>query len=333
MTEAVLVVGFGGPERPGDVLPFLQQVTRGRNVPAARLDAVAQHYLARGGVSPINGQTRALAAAVEADLAAHGRGLPVFWGNRNWHPFLAETLAEARDRGVRRMAAFLTSAFSSYSGCRRYLEDIARARRQVGPAAPEVQVLRRYFDHPGFVEPFVDGTREALATLPRGSALVFVAHSVPVPMAAASGPQGGAYERQLRAVAEVVAERAAGGLADGWRLAFCSRSGPPTQAWLAPDVNDALKEVAGEGAAGVAVVPLGFTSDHMEVVHDLDTEAAGTARDLGLAWARVSTPGTDRRFVAVVRELLDELDGAPARALTALGPWHRECPAHCCSLG
>lgn len=330
MIDAVLVVGFGGPERPEDVLPFLRQVTRGRNVPQSRLDEVAEHYLARGGVSPINAQTRALAAAVEADLAGHGRPLPVFWGNRNWHPFLADTLAEARDRGVRRMAAFLTSAFSSYSGCRRYLEEIDLAREQTGAGVPEVQVLRRYFDHPGFVEPFVDGTRRALAELPAGSATIFVAHSVPVPMAAASGPEGGAYEAQLRAVAAVVAERVP---TPSWRLAFCSRSGPPTQPWLGPDINDALGELAREGWPGVAVAPLGFTSDHMEVVHDLDTEAAGTARDLGLTWARVPTPGTDPRFVAVVRELLDELDGAPARALSPLGPWHRECPAHCCRLG
>ncbi|MDW5328183.1 ferrochelatase [Plantactinospora sp. KLBMP9567] len=333
--DAVVLISFGGPERPEDVLPFLANVTRGRNVPPDRLAEVAEHYQHFGGVSPINQQCRDLLAAIRADFAAHGLDLPVYWGNRNWHPMLADTVAQLRDDGVTSALGFVTSAYGGYSSCRQYLEDIATARAAVGPDAPRIEKLRQYWDHPGFVEPHADALANALATLDparrESTRLVFTAHSIPVSMAASAGPQGGRYEAQLRETAALVAERAAPGLP--YDLVWQSRSGPPQVPWLEPDVNDHLRALAADGVSSVVVSPVGFVSDHLEVVWDLDTEAAATAKQLGLDFVRAGTPGTDPRFVAMVRELVTErlnpADTAARRRLGTLPAWDT-CPAGCC---
>jgi len=321
--DAVLLLSFGGPEGPADVMPFLENVVRGRGVPRERLLEVAEHYHHFGGVSPINGQNRALLAAIRADFAAHGLDLPVYWGNRNWVPYVGDTLQQMKADGVRRALAFATSAYASYSGCRQYLDDIVGARAQVGEGAPVVDKLRHYFDHPGFVAPHTDAVRAALATLaPERRAttrLVFTAHSIPVTMNAAAGPDGDLYRAQLLAVAALVATSAAPDLP--WDLVWQSRSGPPHLPWLEPDINDHLLALAGEGVTDVAVSPIGFVSDHLEVVWDLDNEAADTARKLDLGYARAATPGADPRFVTMVRELvMERLDSAaPVRELSRLG--------------
>ena len=283
--DAFLLVSFGGPESPGEVMPFLENVTRGRGIPPERLASVAEHYYAVGGVSPINQQCRDLLTAVRADFSASGLSLPVYWGNRNWTPYLTDTVRAMADDGVRRAIAFVTSAYSSYSSCRQYLDDIERARAAVGPGAPRIDKIRHFFDHPGFIEPFAASTRAALATLPpsvRDDAhLVFTAHSVPVAMAEASGPGGGhRYVAELTEAARLIAERA-GGDAHPHTLAYQSRSGPPSQPWLEPDVCDHLAELAKSGTQAVVVIPVGFVSDHMEVRHDLDVEAAQSRRVTG----------------------------------------------------
>jgi ferrochelatase len=332
--DALLLLSFGGPEGPDDVLPFLENVTRGRGVPPERLAEVAEHYHHFGGVSPINAQNRELLAAVRAELAAHGVDLPVYWGNRNWDPFLADTMRQMRADGVTRALGFATSAYSSYSGCRQYHEDIERARAEVGAGAPEVDKVRHYFNHPGFVEPHVDAVRAALASLPAerrtGARLVFTAHSIPVTMDNASGPEGGLYSAQLRESARLVAEAAAPGL--DWDLVWQSRSGPPQVPWLEPDVNDHLEALAADGVTDVVVSPVGFVSDHLEVVWDLDNEARDTAARLGLGFARAATPGTDPRFVTMVRELVTERlePGCPRRSLGAMPASHDRCPVGCC---
>jgi ferrochelatase len=333
--DAFLLVSFGGPEGPDDVMPFLENVTRGRGVPPERLAGVAEHYYAFGGVSPINQQCRDLLAAVRADLAAGGLSLPIYWGNRNWTPYLADTVRAMAADGVRRAVAFVTSAYSSYSGCRQYLDDIERARAAVGPGAPGIDKIRRYFNHPGFIEPFAGSAADALATLPadlRDDAhLVFTAHSVPVAMAEASGPGGGwRYVAELTEAARLIAERTCGGR-HPWTLAYQSRSGPPSQAWLEPDVRDHIGELAKSGVRSVVVIPVGFVSDHMEVRHDLDIEAAQTAESLGLAFARAATPGAHPRFASMITELVRErLTGVPGAALGRLGVPDQDCPADCC---
>ncbi|MCL6537152.1 MAG: ferrochelatase [Acidothermus sp.] len=331
--DALLLVSFGGPEGPDDVMPFLRDVTAGRGVPEERLAEVAEHYFHFGGVSPINAQNRELMAAIRADFTAHGLNLPVYWGNRHWKPRLDDVLAAMRDDGITHAWAFLTSAYSSFSSCRQYLDAIERARRRVGPAAPRIDRLRLYFNHPGFIEPFRDATRAALELIPvadRGAvAVVYVAHSIPVAMNVASGPNGGAYRRQVEEAARLVHE----GLPHPMRVAYCSRSGSPSTPWLEPDVAVVLQELASKGTRGVVVVPIGFVSDHMEVRYDLDTEAAELAAASGLAFARAATPGTDPRFVAMVRELVGERMGTVRpRALGSMGPAHDVCPAHCCRL-
>ena len=333
--DAVLLLSFGGPEGPDDVLPFLENVVRGRGVPRERLLAVAEHYQHFAGVSPINEQNRQLLAAVRADFAAHGLGLPVYWGNRNWSPYVEDTVAGMRDDGVRRALVFVTSAYTSFSGCRQYQDDLRRASAAVGAGAPELDKIRHYFNHPGFVEPNVGAVRAALGTLPadlRAEArLVFTAHSIPVRMAETSGPGGQLYSAQLGEAARLVAE-AVRGPGAGFDLVWQSRSGPPQVPWLEPDVNDHLRAVAGAGTRAVVVAPIGFVSDHVEVRWDLDEEAAQTAATLDLAYARAATVGTDPRFVAMVRELVVErLDPtAPRRALGSMGPSHDRCPLDCC---
>lgn len=334
MYDAFLLLSFGGPEGPDDVTPFLENVTRGRNVPPERLAEVAEHYRHFGGVSPINGHNRALLEALRAEFARVGIGLPLYWGNRNWHPMLADTLREMRDAGVRRAIAFVTSGFGSYSACRQYLDDIVTARVEVGAGAPVVDKIRHYHDHPGYVHPLADGVRAALATLPAGGniRLVFTAHSVPLAMAASAGPDGHRYTAQLAETARLVAERAAPGIP--YDLVWQSRSGPPRVPWLEPDVNDHLERLAENGVTAVVVSPIGFSSDHLEVVWDLDNEAAGTAKRLGMAFARAATPGLDPRFVGMVRGLVTErLDPDALRQRLGTVPVWDECPIGCCQAG
>ncbi|HLQ52900.1 MAG TPA: ferrochelatase [Streptosporangiaceae bacterium] len=350
--DAFLLVSFGGPEAPEDVIPFLQNVTRGRGVPRERLEQVAEHYYRFGGASPINQQCRDLIAAIEKDFAASGMALPVYWGNRNWDPYLADTVLAMTAAGVRRAIAFVTSAYSSYSSCRQYLDDIELARARAGAGAPRIDKIRQYFNHPGFIEPLADATRRAIESLRPSvrddAELVFTAHSIPAAMAAASGPGGcGAYPAQLAEAARLVAERAGPGSASPgsastgsastgrrWHLAYQSRSGPPSQPWLGPDVSDCLAERSRAGAQAVVLVPVGFVSDHMEVRYDLDVEAAETARRLGLDFARADTPGTDPAFIAMITELVRERqDGPPGEALGRLGPPHDICLNGCCGAG
>ena len=326
--DAFLLLSFGGPEGPADVMPFLRNVTRGRGVPDSRLAAVAEHYRHFGGVSPINAQNRALLTAVEKDFTENGIALPVYWGNRNWHPFLAETVRQMRDDGMRRALVLTTSATSSYSSCRQYRENMAGAQAEV-EGAPELVKLRHYFDHPGFIAANADGLRAALADRP-DARLVFTAHSIPVRMDEASGPAGGLYTRQQRETARLVAEAVRGPGAE-FDLVWQSRSGPAQVPWLEPDTNDHLRALAARGVRSVVVCPTGFVSDHMEVVWDLDTEARQTAAKLGLDFARAATAGTHPAFVAMIRELVqEEIAGAPRAALGTLGSCGLDCPPGCC---
>jgi ferrochelatase len=324
--DALLIVSFGGPEGPDDVVPFLENVTRGRPIPRERLQVVGEHYLRFGGVSPLNARCRALIDAVRADFDAHGVALPIYWGNRNWHPFLHDTIAQMRDDGVARALAFITSPYSSYSSCRQYLGDIEAARAHVGAGAPSVQRLRHYFDHPGFIEPLARNVAAALADAGEHAALLYSAHSIPVAMA-----QQCDYELQLREVARLVTERAAPGRP--WTLAWQSRSGPPTVPWLEPDLATAIDDAAAGGAQTVVVVPIGFIADHMEVVYDLDVQAAEHAERHGLRFVRAATVGVAPEFVSMIRELVAEAADptAPCRALSRLGE-RRYCGDGCCVL-
>jgi ferrochelatase len=334
--DAFLLVSFGGPEGRADVLPFLRNVTAGRQVPASRLADVAEHYYLFDGISPINSQCRQLLAAIEKDFTASGIDLPVYWGNRNWQPYLADTIQAMADAGLRRAIAFVTSGYSSLSSCRQYLDDIDRARGQVGPQAPQIDKIPPYYRRPAFVAAFASAAASALATLPasvRADAdLVFTAHSVPESMAAASGPAGQAYPAQLAEVAGLVAARLG---RTSWQLAYSSRSGPPAQPWLGPDVSDALAELARSGSAGVVLVPIGFVSDHMEVIFDLDVQARQTADRLGLPIVRAATPGTDAGFVAMISDLVRDMQAAgPGPAANAGGAGaHYFCRENCCGAG
>lgn len=325
--DALLLVSFGGPEGPADVMPFLERVTRGRGVPRSRLEEVAAHYHHFGGRSPINERCRELVEALRVELGTHGIDMPVYWGNRFWDPLLPSVLKRMADDGIRRALAFVTSAYGSYSGCRAYLEDIETARREVGPGAPAVDKLRVFFDHPGFVAAVSDRVREAMARLgpEAGSTArpVFTAHSVPLSMA-----RGGPYVDQLRETCRLVAEET--GLGD-WDLVWQSRSGPPQVPWLEPDILDHLRALAQEGVAEVVLVPVGFVSDHMEVVYDLDYEAAALARSLGIRLERAGTAGTHPRFVQMVRRLVEERTvGGERSSLSSLGPAPDLCAADCC---
>ena len=343
--DAIVLAGFGGPEGQDDVIPFLRNVTRGRGIPDERLEEVAHHYRHFGGVSPINEQNRALKAALEAELASRGIDLPVLWGNRNWNPYLRDALVEAHERGFTKLIGLATSAYSSYSSCRQYREDFASALDETGLGdSLQVDKVRQFFDHPGFVEPFVDGVRTAVADfVERGFdegaiRILFSTHSIPSGDADRSGPRdrsfgdGGAYGAQHRAVAEVVVREA--GTDIPWQLVYQSRSGPPTQPWLEPDVNEVIAGFAAEGVEAVVIVPLGFVSDHMEVLWDLDTEATETAERHGIAALRTPTPGTHPAYVrGLVDLVLERVRGVPTAdrpAETALGPWYDVCRPGCC---
>ncbi|HEU4756944.1 MAG TPA: ferrochelatase [Agromyces sp.] len=347
--DAILLAGFGGPEGQDDVIPFLRNVTRGRGIPDERLEEVAHHYRHFGGVSPINEHNRELKAALEAELARRGVDLPVIWGNRNWDPYMNDAVREAGDRGFTKLIAIATSAYSSYSSCRQYREDYADALEDTGLAAVlQIDKVRQFFDHPGFVTPFVEGVRDALAKLEAEHdgldrttevEVLFATHSIPTADAAKSGPaergfgEGGAYAAQHLAVAEVVMRESGAGDVP-WQLVYQSRSGPPTQPWLEPDVNDAIAELPAAGRKAVVIVPLGFVSDHMEVMWDLDEEAMETAREHGLAAVRVPTPGVHPAYVSGLVDLvLERMNGTPAAErphLTDLGPWYDVCRPGCC---
>jgi protoporphyrin/coproporphyrin ferrochelatase len=304
--DAILLLSFGGPEGPEQVLPFLENVTRGRGVPPERLAEVAEHYQHFGGVSPINGINRALIDQLHAELADRGADLPVYFGNRNWRPYVEDTVATMRDNGIRRAAVFTTSAWGGYSSCTQYVEDIARARRAAGPAAPELVKLRQYFDHPLMVEMFADAIAAAARTLPgavrAGARLVFTAHSIP--LAARSRCGTDLYARQVGYAARLVA--AAAGYAD-YDQVWQSRSGPPQVPWLEPDVSDHLAQLAAAGTAAVIVCPIGFLADHIEVVWDLDNELRRQVERAGVRYARASTPNADRRLARLAIDLIDEL--------------------------
>jgi ferrochelatase len=329
--DALLVLSFGGPEGMDDVMPFLENVTRGRNIPRERLADVAEHYAHFGGVSPINAQNRALIAALQRELSDNGIDLPIYFGNRNWHPMLQDTIEAMRADGVRDALLFVTSAYSSYSSCRQYREDVARALDALGEQSMRFDKIRVFYNHPGFVEPMTRRVRDALESLPQdrrdAAEVVFTAHSIPVSMA-----KGCAYERQLREVSRLVAGIAG---ASRYRLAWQSRSGPPHVPWLEPDILDELDGLHAAGVADVIVVPIGFISDHLEVLFDLDVEAQNRARELGMHMIRVPTVGTDPIFVAMIRELIEErLRENPARRfLGELGASHDVCALNCCQVG
>jgi protoporphyrin/coproporphyrin ferrochelatase len=331
--DAILIVSFGGPERPEDVMPFLENVLRGRNVPRERMLEVAEHYDRFGGKSPINEQNRQLIAALEAELAQHGPRLPIYWGNRNWHPMLADTLRQMKGDGVRRALAFVTSAYSSYSSCRQYREDIARAQEAVGEGAPIVEKMRVFHNHPGFVDALIDRVQDALAKVPQDrrevAHLVYTAHSIPVGMAQTSD-----YEKQLKETGRLVAEKL-GRRDKHWRLVYQSRSGPPSQPWLGPDILDYLRELKAQGGSSdVVIAPIGFVSDHMEIIFDLDTEARELCAELGLHMVRAETVGTHPSFISMIRELILERtdEGQTRRALGVLGPRPDVCAEDCCPV-
>ncbi|MFE0705080.1 ferrochelatase [Streptomyces sp. NPDC058872] len=348
--DALLLLSFGGPEGPDDVVPFLENVTRGRGIPKERLKEVGQHYFLFGGVSPINDQNRALLDALRTDFARAGLDLPVYWGNRNWAPYLTDTLRDMVTDGRRHIAVLTTSAYASYSGCRQYRENLADALAALeaeGLPLPRVDKLRHYFNHPGFVEPMVEGVLASLAELDPavrdGAHLAFTTHSIPDSAADSSGPpaehgDGGAYVRQHLDVARVIVDAVhrETGIAHPWKLVYQSRSGAPHIPWLEPDICDHLEELHAAGAPAAVMVPIGFVSDHMEVLYDLDTEATAKAAELGLPVRRSATVGADPRFAAAVRDLLLERAAnergtrAERCALGALGPSHDLCPIGCC---
>jgi len=323
--DAVLLVSFGGPDGPEDVIPFLENVLRGRNVPRERMLEVAEHYYHFGGKSPINEQNKKLLDAIRKKLKTDGPNIPVYWGNRNWHPLLSDTLREMRDNGIRRVLAFVTSGFSCYSGCRQYREDIETALAPLGEHAPVVDKIRVFFNHPGFVEPMARNVRSALHQLGDNKASVlFTAHSIPLSMADTSK-----YVAQLTEASRLVAEKA--NLTD-WQLVYQSRSGPPSQPWLEPDVCDRIKELSKQNRQKVVIAPIGFISDHMEVLYDLDTEAVDLCKELGVEMARAATVGTDPEFIEMIRELIAERAWElPDRtAIGNLPASHDVCPLDCC---
>jgi ferrochelatase len=327
--DAVLIVSFGGPERREDVLPFLENVLRGRNVPRERMLQVAEHYYHFDGVSPLNAQNRELIAALQKELDSSGPRLPIYWGNRNWQPLLPDTVAQMKRDGIRRAAAIFTSAFSSYSGCRQYLENVEEARQMVGIGAPAIEKVRGFFNHPLFIQAMIERVGAVLDRLPperRSMAeIVFTAHSIPLSMAS-----GCAYVRELQEASSLVA---AGVGRSEWRLAYQSRSGSPEQPWLEPDIADVLRELARqEGKTDVVVVPIGFLSDHMEVLYDLDTEAAELADELGLKMLRAPTAGAHPKFIRMLRDLITErvenLRERPTTGTLAARPDF--CASDCC---
>ncbi|HJL03034.1 MAG TPA: ferrochelatase [Polyangiaceae bacterium LLY-WYZ-15_(1-7)] len=326
--DSILLVSFGGPEKREDVMPFLENVVRGKRVPKERLLEVAEHYYGFDGKSPINDQNRALIAALRAELDAHDIDLPIYWGNRNWHPMLGDTLREMKEAGHHRALGVFTSAFSSYSGCRQYRENIEGAREEVGEGAPTVDKVRVFYNHPLFIETMVERTKEALEQLPEGrretARIAFTAHSIPQLMA-----DHCKYAEQLEEACRLVAEEA--GRSD-WQLVYQSRSGPPQVPWLGPDVVEHAEALNVIGVEELVVVPIGFISDHMEVIYDLDHELKDACEEMGMTMVRAGTAGTHPKFVAMLRELIEERLGRTdrRRAVGQHGPSHDVCPTDCC---
>lgn len=347
--DAILLTSFGGPEGPDEVMPYLERVTAGRGVPRERLEEVSHHYLALGGVSPINQQNRELLAAMKTRFPDRGIDIPIYWGNRNSAPFFADVVKEMYDNGHRRVLAWVTSAYSSYSGCRQYRENLYQAlvdNDLVGKMV--IDKVRHYFDHPGFIAPVIDDLERHVHAMTASGIdgekinVMFATHSIPEAMGETSGPParreefdspGGAYAAQHIAAAQLVMAELKKriGSAVSWQLVYQSRSGSPHVPWLEPDINDAIKETHREGTAGVIVVPIGFVSDHVEVIWDLDNEAKETAHELGLAFSRVNTPGAQAVFVDSIADLvLERIAQAEKKALSPLGPWPDSCAVGCC---
>jgi protoporphyrin/coproporphyrin ferrochelatase len=324
--DAILIVGFGGPEKPDDVMPFLENVTRGRNIPRERLLEVAGHYQHFGGVSPINSQVRDLISALRPELDRHRVDLPIYWGNRNWHPMLADTVRAMAGAGVKHALGVVLAAYASYSSCRQYREDIERAREAVGPSSPLVDKMRVFYNHPAFIAANADRVHQALDPFPAGAHVAFTAHSIPRSMAANCD-----YEAQLTETCRLVAE-AVGVTPDRWQLVYQSRSGRPTDPWLEPDILDHIAALHSRGARAVVVHPIGFLSDHVEVLFDLDEEARRKAEGLGMAFARSATVGTHPLFVGMLRELIQEriTGSSDRRAVGRFGASHDVCAVDCC---
>lgn len=346
--DAILLTSFGGPEGPEDVIPFLERVTAGRGIPRERLAEVGTHYAAMGGVSPINAQNRRLLASIKDELAKRNVEIPVYWGNRNSEPFFADVLRQIHDDGHGKVLSLITSAYSSYSGCRQYRENLAQALAETGlSGSMTIDKIRPYFDHPGFIRPFVTGLVSAIREMEaRGIEtsdlhLFFSTHSIPTSMAETAGPPSrrselveGAYVAQHKAAITSVlsqAQDAIGARLPAWSLVYQSRSGAPHTPWLEPDIADALRESAASGIKGAIVIPIGFVSDHVEVIWDLDNEAKGVAEELGVQFIRIATPGVSTEFVSGVVELIQERIGsAKPQALSPLGPWLDSCAVGCC---
>lgn len=326
--DSFLLVSFGGPEGPDDVMPFLENVLRGKHVPPARMLEVAEHYKRFGGVSPINEQNRQLLAAIKTEFESNGINLPVYWGNRNWDPLLPDTLRQMKSDGCKRALAFFTSMFSSYSGCRQYRENIIAAQEKVGQGAPIIDKLRMGFNHPGFIDTMAKSVRTSLAELGSdadAATVLFTSHSIPMTMA-----DNCDYVKQFGEASRLVAETV--GITN-WRLVYQSRSGPPQQPWLEPDICDAIAEMDDAGKLDrVVIVPIGFVSDHMEVLYDLDDEAAALCKQRGIKMSRATTAGVHPEFIAMIRQLVEERIGMRQSrdAVGKLGPWHDVCPADCC---
>jgi ferrochelatase len=328
--DAVLLVSFGGPEARADVIPFLENVLRGKNVPRQRLEAVAEHYYLFDGVSPINEHCRRLLDDLRRELNKRDLSLPLFWGNRNWHPLLSDTVQEMKDKGCRKAVAFVTSAFSSYSGCRQYLEDIERAREAVGGDAPAIDKIPVFYEHPLFIAANVKSLDRALSQIPqsrrRSTFVAFTAHSLPQTMAGNCQ-----YENQLRQTCQSVAQAAG---QENWHLVYQSRSGPPTQPWLEPDICDHLRGLKSEGVTDVIIAPIGFLFDHMEVIYDLDTEAKKLCQELDINLIRADSIGGDPLFVEMVGDLIEK-QVRPAVGLQSFGASENldYCHVECCKSG
>ena len=324
--QSLLLVSFGGPEKRDDVMPFLRNVLRGRNVPEERMLEVAEHYYQFDGVSPINEQNRLLISAIELDFRSHGLDIPVYWGNRNWHPMLGDTIQQMKSDGIERSLAFFTSGFSCYSGCRQYRENIQVACQEVGEGAPVVDKLRMFFNHPLFVEVCAERVADELSKVVANSnevMLLFTAHSIPLSMA-----EGCNYQKQLLEASRLVAEAVN---VTNWKLVYQSRSGPPTQPWLEPDVCDYIEKVAENGIKEIVIMPIGFVSDHMEVMFDLDVEAKECCEQQGIKLHRAATAGTHPKFIEMIRDLvLERMRGTEKKAIGTLGPSHDVCPTNCC---
>lgn len=328
--DALLIVSFGGPEKREDVIPFLENVLRGKPVPRERLLEVADHYYHFGGVSPINSQVRDLIAALQVELARAGVTLSIYWGNRNWHPLLTDTLRQMADHGIKRALAFFTSAYSSYSGCRQYRENIQQAQSEVGPNAPAVDKVRVFYNHPDFIAANVDRVRAALRRLPEANretaAIAFTAHSIPHSMADHCN-----YVAQLTETCRLIADELKLS-PERWKLVYQSRSGRPSDPWLEPDILDHIRTLNSSRQTSLVIAPIGFLSDHIEILFDLDEQARELCDELGIAMARSGTVGTHPRFVMMVRELIQERLGqiTDRRAIGTCGPSHDVCPADCC---